>query len=79
MYRPGHKFCHTKVDGQEMAHNFSYNHWISVKIISFESFSNVEYISMIYFGFIVIKKFLESNNARKVKNCMDKSLVVSRM
>ena len=60
--------------GHEMAHNLSYNHSILFKIVSVETFSNVDYTHLIHLGFTVIKKILESNNSREVRFCLNKSL-----
>ena len=65
--------------GQAIANNLSYNHLILFKMVSVESLNTVDYTRMICFGFIVIQTFLEYNNARDIRFCQDKSLVVCRM
>ena len=64
--------------GHEMAQNLSCNHSILFKIASVETFSNVDYTHLIHLGFIVIKKILESDNAKELRFCLDKSLVIYR-
>ena len=65
--------------GQDFSNNLSYDHTILFKIFSFESLNTVDYNHMICFEFIVIQRFLDSKNARDVRFCQDKSLVVCRM
>ena len=65
--------------GQKISNNLSYDHSILFKIVSFESLNPVDYNHMICFEFIVIQTFLDSKNARDVRFCQDKSLVVCRM
>ena len=67
------------VIGQEVSNNLSYGHSILFKIVSFESLNTVDYNHIICFEFIVIQAFLDSKNARDVRFCQDKSLVVCRM
>ena len=67
------------VVGQEISNDLSYDHLILFKVVSFESLNTVDYDHMICFEFIVIETFLDSNNARDVRFCQDKSLVVRRM
>ena len=67
------------VVGQDFSNNLSYNQSILFKIVLFESLSIVDYNHMICFEFIVIQTFLDSNNARNIRFCQDKSLVVCRM
>ena len=65
--------------GTNVTNNLSYNHSILFKMVSVESLNTVDYTRMIYFGFIVIQTFLESNNARDARFCQDKSLVIYRI
>ena len=67
------------VAGQVISNNLSYDHSILFKIVSFESLKTVDYNQMICFEFIVIQTFLDSKNARDVRFCQDKSLVVCKM
>ena len=67
------------VVGQEISNNLSYNYSILFKIVSFERLNTVDYNHMIYFEFIVIQPFLDSNNTRHVRFCHDKSLVACRI
>ena len=67
------------VMGQEISNNLSYDHSILFKVVLFESLNTVVYNHMIYFEFIVIQTFLNSKNARDVRFCQDKSLVVCRV
>ena len=47
-----------------MAHNLSYNDSILFKIVSVESFSNVDYTHLIHLRIIVIKKILEFDQTK---------------
>ena len=67
------------VVGHKISNNLSYDHSIFFKLISFESLNTVVHNHMICFEFIVIQTFLDSKNARDVRFCQDKSLVVCRM